>query len=73
MRHEQYIDSAIASDTGGSTRNPAAFNGVFGFKPTYGVLSRAGLISLVRDIHGNTHLNTGEHTRHTICDNTKCE
>ncbi|PIC37605.1 hypothetical protein B9Z55_016175 [Caenorhabditis nigoni] len=43
-------DLAVGSDTGGSTRNPAAFNGVFGFKPTYGVLSRSGLIPLVNSL-----------------------
>lgn len=63
-----FVPFAIGSDTGGSIRNPATMCGVVGMKPTYGLVSRRGVVPLAYSLDHVGPLTRAAHDNAVVLD-----
>ena len=64
---------ATGTDTGGSIRQPANFTGTVGFKPTYGAVSRYGIVAMASSLDSIGHFTSTVHDSQKIFETTKGE
>lgn len=62
---------SMGTDTGGSVRQPAAFNSIVGLKPTYGAVSRYGVVAMASSLDTISHSTRSVKDAETVLEVTK--